>query len=160
MKYIRKRNRVRISKTHKELIVNKHAIIRKEHPLNKLFGNFWDFDLTPFSEENLNNISLSEDEEHVYVEASLPGLSESEIEITLERGVLWIKGNKSEEKDDSKRKYHYRTHRSYSYKVYVPESVDDASNPDAEYKKGVLHITFAKTKQEAPKKISIRSYDK
>jgi HSP20 family protein len=42
-------------------------------------------------------MSVSEDKNHVYIEAHLPGLKTDDIELSFERGVLWIKGEKKEE---------------------------------------------------------------
>lgn len=141
---------------------NKHGLKQYEHPLHRVLRTFWgdDFD---FVNEDLpalrrlereSNLSLSEDDKNVYVEAGMPGLNENEIEITLERGVLWIRGHKKEEQDN--KKYHYRAKRSYSYQLALPESVDESKEPEAHYEKGVLKVTFAKTKSSPVKKISVK----
>ncbi len=45
------------------------------------------------------NISISEDASSVYVEASLPGVDPKDVEVTFDKGVVWIKGEtKTEEK--------------------------------------------------------------
>ena len=56
-------------------------------------GDGW---LHEFSD--LSGLSVSEDENHVFVEAALPGLKADEIEMTFDKGILWIKAEKKEEK--------------------------------------------------------------
>ena len=128
---------------------------RADHPFRKIFGNFWDENLPLFEERSLNSpISLSEDDKSVYVEASLPGLSSNEIDVTLEKKVLWIRGTKKEAQDN--KKYHYKSKRSYSYQIALPESIDENRDPETKYENGVVSITFSKAKCETPKKIQIK----
>lgn len=133
----------------------------KLHPLHALMRSFWDDDLSFFEETPLSergrksNLSLSEDDKHVYVEANLPGLDENEIDVTLDKGVLWVRGEKKEEKDD--RKYHHKAYRSYSYKVALPDSINSESEPQAKYEKGVLLVTFDKAQASTARKINVQS---
>jgi len=103
-----------------------------------------------------SSVSISEDEKNVYVEAHMPGLNESEIEISLDKGVLWIKGERKEEEQDKKRKYYYKCDRSYSYRVAVPGEIDANKEPEAHYEKGILNVAFLKSAKEQPKRISVR----
>ncbi len=101
------------------------------------------------------NLSVYEDESHVYVEAPVPGLNEDEIDITFEKGVLWINGQKeSEEKDESK-KYHLKSSKSFSYCLNIPGHLDQQAIPKASCDKGILHISFAKSELAKPRKIEI-----
>lgn len=140
---------------------NKHELAhRREHPFNRLARSFFGDDLGFFLEDGFApkshhpNISLSEDDTHVYIEAALAGLTSEEIDVTMENGVVWIRGSKKEKEDQ--KKYHYRAERSYSYKLALPESVNEASEPKAKYENGILFITFEKAKKANPKKISIQ----
>ncbi len=134
----------------------KNQILRKyEHPLQRLFGTVWDENL-PTLEERLGDsqLSLYEDDKSIYVEASLPGLTPEEIEVTLETKVLWIRGAKKETQDN--KKYHYRARKAYSFKIVLPEAVDDQKDPETKYEHGILTLVFPKTKGESPRKISIK----
>lgn len=90
----------------------------------------------------------------MYIEASVPGLTPSEIDVTLENKVLWIRGSKKEAQDN--KKYHYRSKKTYSYQISLPESADENREPETKYEHGVLTITFSKTKGEMAKKIQIK----
>ncbi len=114
-----------------------------------------DFDSTPEKSSD-SNISISEDKEHVYVEAQLPGLKTEDIEVTLDKGVLWIRGEKKEEEKDKNRKYYCRSSHSFSYRLGIPGEIDETVDPPAKFENGIMEITFSKAKKEGPKKITIR----
>jgi HSP20 family protein len=140
---------------------NKHLTVK--NPFHTLWSPFFDLVDEPFRENFATathfseNLAISEDEGHFYVEAAVPGLLENDIEVTLSKGVLWIKGeHKSEENDDKTRRYYKKIQRSFSYRIAVPEDIPDGAQADAYLKHGILHISFPKTK-EAPRKIAIHS---
>ncbi|MEC7839811.1 MAG: Hsp20/alpha crystallin family protein [Chlamydiota bacterium] len=123
------------------------------HRLPSLFEEGFGEDFETISS---SNITLSEDDEYVHVEANLPGLREEDIEIVLDKGVLWIKGEKEDSEDNKERKYHYRANRSFSYHVTLPGEVCENTEPHAVFKDGVVKINFKKATEERPKKISIK----
>ncbi len=132
--------------------------VRKSLPT--LFGGFPmltdDFLGESFNEIETQNVSISEDDTHYFVEANVPGLAEEDIELSLNEGVLWIKGEKNEEVENKKRKYYSKTTRSYSYRIAVPGDIDESVEPEATYKDGVIAISFPKAKKAEPKKISVK----
>lgn len=119
--------------------------------------------LSLFDEENGeypalqgSNISLSEDDKNVFVEANLPGLKEEDIEISLDKGLLWIKGESKKSEENKEKKYYYRATRSFSYHLALPSNINESSEPVANFKDGVIYITFKKAVEEKPKKIKIK----
>lgn len=79
--------------------------------LNQEDENFF---LSPVFSNMHTNLSVSEDDKKVYVEAALPGLTPNEIDMTFQKGVLTIRGSKKEEQGD-KKKYYRKASRMYSY---------------------------------------------
>ena len=102
-----------------------------------------------------DSLDVYETNDSVVVRANVAGISEEKVEITFEKGVLWIRAQEEEEKKEG-RKYYRKASRSYSYKVAVPGNIDLKKEPDAEIKEGVVMVTFAKAEEEKPKKIMIR----
>ncbi len=101
-----------------------------------------------------SGISISEDDKNVYIEAAIPGVDPKDVEVTFDKGIVWIKGEgKQEEKD---KKYYRKAASSFSYRVAVPGDIDTASEPAAAVKNGVMKVTFAKSPAMQPKKISVR----
>ncbi|MCL4354655.1 Hsp20/alpha crystallin family protein [Patescibacteria group bacterium] len=104
-----------------------------------------------------SGLSVYEDEKNVYVEAAMPGLSPDDIDITFEKGVLWIKGEAKEEEAGKKRKYYRRASRSFSYRVAVPTEVDQNVEPEASYDNGILTVQLAKSERVKPRKIQVKT---
>jgi HSP20 family protein len=103
---------------------------------------------------NQSGLSLSEDDDHVYVEAAVPGLDAGDINISLHQGTLTVSG---EHKAEDKGKRHYRTMQSsYGYQVALPSLVKENGEPDAELKNGILTITFEKLPEAKPKQIKVK----
>jgi HSP20 family protein len=101
-----------------------------------------------------SGISISEDEKNVYIEAALPGVDSKNIEITFDKGVVWIKGEAKQEEQN--KKYYRKAASSFSYRIAVPGEVDPNAEPQAAVKNGVMKVTFAKSPATQPKKISVR----
>ena len=100
-------------------------------------------------------VGVSEDKEHVYVEAPLPGLKQEDIEVTFDKGVLWIKGDARENEEDKEKKYYYRLSRTFSYCISVPGEIDMTAEPEANFRNGLMTVAFRKTQKEQPRKIKI-----
>lgn len=106
---------------------------------------------------NPGGLSVSEDEKHVFVEAAVPGVDPKAIEITFDKGMLWIKGEGRQEDEDKKKKYYRRASSSFSYRLAVPGELDQNNEPEADIKHGIVKVTFAKAPQAQPKKIQVKA---
>ncbi len=123
------------------------------------FPFHWDFDDELWENEEVtspSNLSISEDEKNVYVEAALAGVSPEHVEITFDKGILWIKAERKEEREEKEKKYYRKATRSYSYRVAVPGNIDESKEPEATFKEGIMTVKFPKTAQAQPKKIQIK----
>jgi HSP20 family protein len=97
-------------------------------------------------------IDIVEKDKAFEVTAELPGLDAKDIELQLADGMLTIKGEKQEEREE-KTKDRYvseRRYGSFRRSLQVPGSVD-AEKIEATYKSGVLTVTLPKS-PEAEKK--------
>jgi HSP20 family protein len=120
--------------------------------------SIWDDeDFWPVATQAQNNLSISEDDQKIYIEAAMPGIDPKNVDITFEKGYLWMKGEVKEEEKDQKRKYYRKATRSFSYRVAVPGDVDANAEPAASCKNGVLTVTFQKAAKAQPKKIQIKA---
>ncbi len=123
-------------------------------PASKFFD--WDEDDMLPTNVGSGNISISEDDKKVYVQASLPGVDPKDIEMTFDKGVLWIKGEKQETEEDKKKKFYRKSSSSFSYRISVPGELDLGKDPEAESKDGVMTVTFYKHPKAQPKKITVK----
>lgn len=97
-------------------------------------------------------LDVTETEKNVEVKAELPGLERKDIDITLDRDLLVIKGEKKEEKEEKDRYYHRveRTYGTFCRSVRLPASVKD-EKINATFKDGILTITLPKVETEVKK---------
>ncbi len=103
-----------------------------------------------------SGLSVSEDEKNVFVEAAMPGLDGDKIEVTFDKGVLWIRGNAEESEEDKNKKFYRKASSSFSYRIMVPGKIDENQEPDTVYKNGVIKVTFNKIPETQPKKLTVR----
>lgn len=129
--------------------------ILQERSLWNTFSLFDDFNRSSLitAAGNSSGMNLYEEDNQVVVEANLPGLKAEEIEVTYDRGSLWIKGKK--EMEDKERNYFHRSSNAYAYVIDIPSSVDESLSPKAEYENGVMTIRFQKSEKAKPKRIEV-----
>lgn len=127
--------------------------------MEKLFKNFpLEFPFKEFTTgldtEWAPRLDVSETDDHIEVKAELPGLEKKDIDISLERDTLILKGEKKNEKEEEGKTFH-RIERSYGsfYRALRLPTEVEAGKIDAKYADGVLTITLPKT-EESKKKIA------
>ncbi len=101
-----------------------------------------------------NNLDVYETENEVVVRANVAGVDRNKVDITFEKGVLWIQAEEEMEQKEGKKYYRMAT-RSYSYKVAVPGNIDLKNEPEAVVENGVVRVTFKKAEEAKPKKIAV-----
>ncbi|MBN2377153.1 MAG: Hsp20/alpha crystallin family protein [Sedimentisphaerales bacterium] len=135
--------------------------------MNRLFDDFRGrFDIEPFGFSRgevgtfMPNVDITENDKEVQVTCELPGIDEKNIDITLSKDSITIKGEKKQETENQGRDY-YRMERSYgSFQRMVPLPAEiDEDKTQAEFKKGVLIIKLPKTAeaQRTHKRIEVKS---
>ena len=96
-------------------------------------------------------IDVKEDDASYEISAELPGLAEKDIEITVDDGMLVLRGEKSEANEEKEGKY-FRQERIYGRferTFHLPDGVA-AEKIEAKFKNGVLTLHLPK-KEEAKK---------
>src|SRR6266487_1128002 len=104
-------------------------------------------------------VNMIEKENAYELTAELPGMDESNVELKVAGGVLAIKGEKKEEKEEKSGDYVLSERRfgSIQRSIPLPEEVD-LDRIEATFKKGVLTVTMPKTPeaQKSERTIAIR----
>ncbi len=155
------------------------STLRSWHPfeslhreIDRLFDDFgtgmWpsafrrsSFDLEPFrGNGGLPAVDVTETDRAYEITAELPGMDEKNIDVKLANGMLTIKGEKQDEREEKKPNY-YRRERSFGSferSFQVPDGVD-LDKVDASFKKGLLTVTLPKSAeaQKAEKKIAVKT---
>ena len=105
-------------------------------------------------------VDVAETDKAYEVSAELPGMDEKNIDVKFSDGVLTIKGEKEEVKEEKKKDYYLneRSFGSFQRSFRLPDGVD-ADKIEANFKKGVLTVTVPKSAeaQKAAKKIEIKA---
>lgn len=124
---------------------------------HSLFPSLWEgegaFDF-PLDQSGL---SVYEDKKNMYVEASLPGLKQDEIDVSLDKGILFIHGEKKEAEEDKEKRFYRRASSSFSYRVALPNHIDESKDIKATYKDGLMKITLPKSHERQGKKIAVKN---
>lgn len=104
----------------------------------------------------ISGLSMSEDEKNIYVEAAVPGIEPKDVEVTYDKGTLWIRGQAKQEEEDKNRKYYRKASSSFSYRLSIPETADQTAEPQVISKNGLLTVTFQKQPKTQPKKLTVK----
>ncbi|HOJ14441.1 MAG TPA: Hsp20/alpha crystallin family protein [Deltaproteobacteria bacterium] len=144
-----------------------HPLDLFQREMNRLFDEFfkgtglrrWAEDFESFGSFT-PQVNMTEDEKSIVVSAELPGMDEKDIEISLSKDSLTIKGEKKEEAEHKGKEAYCieRSYGSFTRVLPLPKEV----NPDkaeATFKKGVLTVTLPKVEKEkgSQKKIKIKA---
>jgi HSP20 family protein len=126
-------------------------------PFLSRWPSIWDEDDFPGFSSGANNLDVYETEDEVVVKANVAGVKPDDVEVTFEKGVLYIKDDKTVESEDKERKHYSKSTSSYSYRVSVPGLIDHGKEPSAEVEDGILTIKFSKSEASKPKRLQIRA---
>lgn len=96
-------------------------------------------------------LDVRENGNAIIVEVELPGVEEKDVTVSLANGMLSIKGEKKQEKEEKGENYHVteRSFGSFERAIRLPDTIDEGK-VEAKFDKGVLKVTAAK-KPEAVK---------
>lgn len=105
-------------------------------------------------------VDIKEEDDRFVIRADLPGVSPDDIDITMEKGVLTIKGERKHEAEEDKEGYHRieRAYGTFMRRFSLPENVD-ADKISASTKDGVVELVLPKAVEEEdqPKKITVKA---
>jgi len=103
-------------------------------------------------------VDVSEDDENVIVRASLPGFNKDDVSVELDKGVLTITGEHTEESESKGERYYRRERRvgSVSRRIALPGTIGEGE-AEAEFKGGVLTVRVPRaTEADSRKKLKIK----
>jgi HSP20 family protein len=106
-------------------------------------------------------VDLTETDKAYLIISQLPGeMDEKNVEVRFADGVLTIKGEKQEEREEKKKGYYMRERSfgSFERSFQVPGGID-ADKIKARFNNGVLSVTLPKTPEarRAEKKLAVRA---
>jgi HSP20 family protein len=107
-----------------------------------------------FPEINIGNTPTS-----VEIYAFAPGIDSKQIELTIDRGVLSISGERPSALPTEDRNVNVYGNERFTGRfrraIALPEDVDP-SKVEAKYRDGVLHVSVARSESALPKRITVQ----
>jgi HSP20 family protein len=96
--------------------------------------------------------------DEVLVRVDVPGVSEKDLEVTVDNGVLTIRGQRREEVEDKAEDYYAaeRWSGAFSRSLTLPAAVD-ADRIKATLRHGVLEIRLPKAKEAVGRRIEVKA---
>lgn len=102
-------------------------------------------------------MDMYETKDAVVVETALAGVRPEDVEVSVEKGVLTIKGSHSKEHEVEEKNYYQKEVRSGSFfrQLALPAAVVE-EKVEAAFEDGVLQITCPKAAPEKAKKVKVK----
>ncbi len=103
-------------------------------------------------------VDIKEEADRFLITADLPGVDPKDIEITMDNGILTIKGERQSEVRDEKEGYKRveRVSGTFYRRFSLPDTAD-AERIEAKGNHGVLEVVLPKHEKVQPRKIEVKS---
>jgi HSP20 family protein len=135
---------------------------RMHEQLNSVFpmtlAGFEDEDSSVVTSTWAPAVDIKEEDERFIIKADVPGVDPKDIDVTMENGVLTLKGERSEEKQEEREGYKRieRSRGSFYRRFSLPDTAD-GDHIAAKSSNGVLEVVIPKRELAKPRKIQVKS---
>jgi len=101
-------------------------------------------------------VDIKEDDKRFVILADIPGVDPAGIEVSMDKGVLTIKGERKQENLEEGHRFTRveRAHGAFLRRFALPDSAD-AEGITAHGRNGVLEVSIPKRAESAPRRIEI-----
>jgi len=130
---------------------------RLQNEINNLFNFDYQGNRGLFDRPASPPVDVIEKADLLLIRCDMPGISKDDLDLSLARNVLTIKGEKkSEEGKEDAKKYRNETWSGvFQRTISLPDSVDP-NKVEADLHDGVLEITIAKREEVKPRHIDVK----
>ncbi|SJZ54332.1 heat shock protein Hsp20 [Lysobacter spongiicola DSM 21749] len=123
---------------------------------NQLFQEGSTDDSSVVTSQWIPRVDIKEENDRFVLMADLPGIDPEQIEVSMDKGILTIKGERQSENRTETERYSRieRAHGTFHRRFALPDSAD----PDgitADGRNGVLEITIPKRPETTPRRIQV-----
>ena len=130
--------------------------------IDRLFGDAMAQQQSGSEEEPLRaswlpSVDVHENDAEITLRVELAGLTQDDVELTIDKGRLTLQGEKRLDKEDTDGEYRRVESRygSFYRSFPLPDAVDQ-EKVDARFENGVLHVILPKTEAAKPKRIEVK----
>jgi HSP20 family protein len=132
---------------------------RMRRDMDRLWDSFFERGVRGREDDGewLPSLDVAETKNEIVVKAEVPGLDPKDIDISLSDGLLTIKGEKKQEREEKEENYHLveRSYGAFTRSIQLPKEVQ-SDKISASYKNGVLKVTLPKSEEAKKKEVKIR----
>jgi len=122
------------------------SFLDRENWLSNVVGSNW----TP-------TIDIKDEANQYLIRADVPGVDPKNIEVSIDKGMLTIRGHRETETKEERENYvHVERSQGSFYRTISLPNAADSSKISAKSKHGVLEITIPKVKENLSQKIQIK----
>jgi HSP20 family protein len=137
------------------------GLARMEREMEDFFGRFFPEGLWPRMREErawAPAVDMLDRKDEIVLRADLPGMEQKDVEVTVQDGMLTIRGDRKEEKEVKEEDYYYceRWAGAFSRTLSLPAGID-AEKVKATFRNGVLEIHITKAERAKGKTIEIKA---
>jgi HSP20 family molecular chaperone IbpA len=110
-----------------------------------------------FGRQGWPAVDIRQEEDRYVLEADLPGMTEKDVDIRVDRDVMVITSRKEEQKEEKEEGYLVRERRRASFQrsFVLPEDID-RNKIDARFHEGTLVVEMPRTEKTRPKQIPVK----
>jgi HSP20 family protein len=103
-------------------------------------------------------INVTQDDDHFYVRAEIPGVAAGDLSISALRNRLSISGKREIPREHDRVSYHRkeRAEGAFNRTLTLPTPVD-ADRIEARYAEGILSLTLPKAEEAKPRQIVVKT---
>jgi HSP20 family protein len=131
--------------------------------IDRLFNEFMGRTMRQMDEETSASgawspaVNILENEDGIVISADLPGLKAEDVDVTVDNGVLTIRGERSFEEASEGSTYHRveRWYGSFERSFSIPNSVDPAKI-EAKFASGEMTISLPKRDESKPRSVKVK----
>ncbi|MBT3057368.1 MAG: Hsp20/alpha crystallin family protein [gamma proteobacterium symbiont of Ctena orbiculata] len=122
-----------------------HPLLHREDDTSRVVGGEW-----------APAVDIKEEDKRYVIRADIPGVKPEDIEVTMEHGVLTIRGERKFEETEERENFKRieRSHGVFYRRFSLPDNTD-ADAVEATGKDGVIEVIIPKTEGKQPKRIEV-----
>jgi HSP20 family protein len=101
-------------------------------------------------------VDIAETDTEFEIKVEIPEVNKEDVKVAVYNGVLTIRGERKQEKEEHGKKFHRveRKYGSFTRSFTLPDNVDENAIKAA-FKDGMLHLHIQKTEEAKPKVIEV-----
>ena len=102
------------------------------------------------------NVDITETDTEYVIKGEIPGVKKEDVKITIENGMITLRGERKQEKEEKDKKFHRieRSYGSFMRSFRLPDNVDESA-VKAEFKDGMINVTLPKAAKSKAKSVEV-----